>query len=89
VCNIRTDYRLSIVAGKPLRLVDPQSKTAFYLVDEASLLHMQSLSEAKSEESLNRLRQLIQDGIDSVGISEADAAARLRQYALRCVQGSK
>ena len=74
-------------AGAPLRLVDEQNQQAFYLIDEASLLHMQAISNEKGAESENRLRALIQEGIDSPGIPADQAAARLRQFAQKLVQG--
>lgn len=74
-------------AGAPLRLVDEQNQQAFYLIDEASLLHMRAISNQKGAESENRLRALIQEGIDSPGIQADQAAARLRQFAQKLVQG--
>lgn len=74
-------------AGAPLRLVDEQNQQAFYLIDEASLLHMRAVSNEKAVESENRLRGLIQEGVDSPGIPADQAAARLRQFAQKLVQG--
>lgn len=76
-------------AGAPLRLVDEQNQQAFYLIDEASLLHMRAISREKSAESDIRLRALIQEGIDSPGIPADQAAARLRQFAQKLVQGKE
>ncbi len=74
-------------AGAPLRLVDEQNQQAFYLIDEASLLHMRAISNEKGAESENRLRALIQDGVDSPGIPADQAAIRLRQSAQKLLQG--
>jgi hypothetical protein len=74
-------------AGAPLRLIDEQNQQAFYLIDEASLLHMRAISNDRASESETRLRALIQEGIDSPGIPAGQAAARLRQFAQKLVQG--
>ena len=48
---------------------------------------MRAISNEKGAESENRLRALIQEGIDSPGIPADQAAARLRQFAQKLVQG--
>lgn len=76
-------------AGVPLRLIDEQNQQTFYLVDEASLLHMQAISNDKDLESQNRLRAMIQEGIDSPGIPAEQATAHIRQFARKLSQGNK
>lgn len=76
-------------AGVPLRLIDEQNHQAFYLLDEASLLHMQAIAKELTMESQDRLRALIQEGIDSPGIPAEEAATRLRQFAQNLAQDRK
>lgn len=76
-------------AGAPIRLVDQTNQQAFYLVDEASLLHMRTISHERGAESENRLRALIQEGVDSPGIPAEQAATHLRQFAQNLVQGKQ
>lgn len=80
---------LLAAAGVPLRLIDEQNHAAFYLVEEASLLHLQAVADDKEEESLNRLRSLIQEGIDSPGVPASKAEMRLRALARQLAQGTE
>ena len=67
--------------GQPVPIVDQASSETFYLVSEPTFLHLQGLSEGSAAWCQERLKQLIQDGVDSAEMPATDAFARLRSIA--------
>jgi hypothetical protein len=56
------------------------------LVDEASLWHMRAVSKQAEGDSEQRLKGLIDEGINSPDVSQADAVARVRGFAEKLAQ---
>jgi hypothetical protein len=65
--------------GKAVPVVDDQANKVYFLVEEASLLHMQGLAAEQDEESQRRLKALIQEGIDVDHVSGEEGEAAIRR----------
>lgn len=72
--------------GQPLSMVDESSSERFFLLSEPAFLHLQGLAGETGSESHRRLKQLIQEGIDSPAIPADEALARLREVANKLAQ---
>jgi hypothetical protein len=73
--------------GRPVPIKDERTQKTYYLVEEASYVHLQSLQSDHSRQCHERLRLLIQDGINSPGIPADEAFDRLRTLADQLAQG--
>lgn len=79
--RLTPEQRAAIEAHRYVALEDEQSHERFYLVPEASFLHLQGLAEEEDRACQDRLRQLIREGIDSPDVPATDAFNRLRHLA--------
>jgi hypothetical protein len=79
---------LETAADQPLSIEDEQSRRKYYLVDEESFLHLKGLQAEHNRECQERLRRLIDEGIESPGIPATEAFARLRTFAEGLSQSS-
>jgi hypothetical protein len=68
-------------SGQPLPVQDEQSHSVYYLLNEEAFLHLQSLNAAHDDRCKVRLRELIDEGIQSPGVPANEAFARLRAWA--------
>jgi hypothetical protein len=81
--KLSDEQRDALAAGSehPLTVEDEQSRKVYYLLNEESFLHLQGLQTEHERECQERLRQLIDEGIQSAGVPADAAFARLREQA--------
>jgi len=83
--KLTNEMRIELAAhpGEAVPIVDEQANKVYFLVEEASLHHMQGLTVEQDEASRQRLKALLQEGIDADHVSAEEGEARIR----RVVQG--
>jgi hypothetical protein len=81
--NLSDEQREALESSldQPLPIRDEQSHRVYYLLNEEAFLHLQSLNEAHDQRCHERLRQLIDEGIQTPGVPANEAFARLRTWA--------
>jgi hypothetical protein len=75
--------------GETLAVIDEFGNAGYYLVPAPAFLHLQGLNEATDRDSHERLRRLIQEGIDSPGVPADEAFERLRRFADALAAGNR
>ena len=74
-------FAISQSHGRPVDVVDDQGRT-FVLLPKDAFAHLDSLRTDAEKSSIDQVRKMIQDGIDSgPGIPMDEAIASLREYA--------
>ncbi len=73
-------------SGQAVPMLDDRGNIVSYMVDVSSFVQLQGLSKEQDEQSLQKLKALIQDGIDSPGVPAEEAHERIRQMACDAAQ---
>ena len=72
-------------AGQPVRVADEATNKVYYLLNEEAFAHLRGLQSAHDEECRSKLRELIEEGIQSGEIPADKAFGDLRDEVHRLV----
>jgi len=76
-------HALETGGGRPVEVQDERNDKVYYLLNESAYLHLQGLQAEHEQQSHDRLRRLIEEGMESPGVPADKAFARLREIAVR------
>ncbi len=81
--NITQEQQAALIAnsGHAVPMLNEQGDVVSYMVDVSSFVHLQGLSKEQDEQCQQRLKALIQEGIDSPEVPAEEAHDRIRQMA--------